>query len=175
MTEFWRFEAFIIWHQSNARLAQKHHDVSGVPPRWENSHADLIHMFWTCPRSGIILTLSQIFLINITANPLTALFGISTARNMSSTIKCVITFLRARCQILLQWKNKLPNTKWLLPGNKTMCYILEKFNNTWNPFLKFTEEDTSVRYMHVSISKVFFLCIYFSLSLSFFLFCFFIS
>ena len=147
-------------HFTNAKLAKIFPDRSDACNRCNQSPADHLHMFWTCPKlhtfwSDIFGTIEQAFSTKIDPNPLTALFGLPSS-DMPSPIRRVIAFatLLARRSILLKWKHTSPPThdQWI--QNVLQCLQLEKlrfslkgslksFRTTWEPLMVHIKELTS--------------------------------
>lgn len=74
-------------------------------------------MFWTCPNiatywSKIFKTLSDIFKKQLPIDPVMALFGVATVKQLNNKQICALSFitLLARRHILLNWENKAPPT-----------------------------------------------------------------
>lgn len=145
-------------HFTNAKLAQMFPDRSDACNRCNQSPADHLHMFWTCPRldtfwSDIFGTIEQAYNTKINPNPMTALFGLPPSENMPITIRRVIAFttLLARRSILLKWIHASPPThdQWI--RDVLQCLQMEKlrfslkgslksFRTTWDPLLGLIKE-----------------------------------
>lgn len=114
-----------------------------------------VHMFWTCPQfltfwSDVFDTLEKALNVELSLNPLTALFGIlphTSSSGFSSQIVAFTTLL-ARRNIILKWRStafpthntlvqgiffylKLEKVSFMLRGS------LKTFSSTWDPFLNF--------------------------------------
>ncbi len=122
----------------------------------KRDEASLIHMYWSCPSMGkfwkeVFQTLSTVLNLDLTPDPLIALFGITRRDDphLTSYKYHALSFasLLARRAVLLRWRDAASPThaQWL--GDVMSCLSLEKirysihnsykkFLNVWGPFLK---------------------------------------
>ena len=145
-------------HFTNAKLAKIFPGRSDACNRCNQSPADHLHMFLTCPRlhkfwSDIFGTIEQAFNAKIDPNPMTALFSLPPSENMPINICRVIFFttLPARRSILLKWKHASPPTHDQWVRDVLQCLQMEKlrftlkgslksFRTTWDPLLDLIKE-----------------------------------
>ncbi len=131
-------------------------DKNDACNRCKQAPADHVHMFWSCPRlvtfwSNVFDTLGKALNVELSPNPLTAVFGVLPYTTYSSPIAQVVAFttLLARRNILLKWRCatspthnrwiqdifcfyiKLEKLRFILQGS------LKTFSSTWDPFLNF--------------------------------------
>lgn len=142
-------------HLTQARLARIYPNVEPFCPRCRGQPADLIHMFWLCPKlssfwQDIFKAFSEMFGTQFNPNPISAVFGLipEECRDLLPNKAYVIiafSTLLARRLILLKWKQQAPPSfvHWI----KEVLYFLklerikytikgstQAFVKTWRPF-----------------------------------------
>ena len=140
-------------YYTNHRLSKFYPNVADICNRCNQSPADLMHMFWSCPKlidfwSKIFDTLHKAYDVGADPHPLTALFGIPHTNAFSSEAQHCMAFctLLARRLILLNWKHTLPpsHSRWVkevlfnLKLERLRFSLkgsLRKFDKTWDPLL----------------------------------------
>lgn len=140
-------------YYTNHRLSKFYPNVADTCNRCNQSPADLIHMFWSCPKlktfwSAIFGTLHKAYDVGADPHPLPAIFGIIQTKSFSSKAQHCMAFcsLLARRLILLNWKHTAPPSysRWvkeILFNLKlerlrfSLNGSLSKFNRTWDPLL----------------------------------------
>lgn len=140
-------------YYTNHRLSKFYPNVADSCNRCNQSPADLIHMFWSCPKltdfwSKIFDTLQIAYHFVADPHPLSALFGIPNNNILTAEARHSMAFctLLARRLILLNWKHNLPPsyTRWVkevLHNLKlerlrfSLKGSLRKFDKIWNPLL----------------------------------------
>lgn len=140
-------------YYTNHRLSKFYPNVADSCNRCNQSPADLMHMFWSCPKlrtfwSEIFATLHSAYDTGSEPHPLPALFGILQSKPFSSEAQHCMAFcsLLARRLILLKWKCTEPPTfsRWI----KEVLFALKlekirfsakgslsRFGRTWDPLL----------------------------------------
>lgn len=140
-------------YYTNHRLSKFYPNVADIFNRCNQSPADLMHMFWSCPKlidfwSKIFDTLHKAYNVGADPHPFTALFGIPHTNAFSSKAQHCMAFctLLARRLILLNWKHTLPPSysRWVkevlfnLKLERLRFSLkgsLRNFEKTWNPLL----------------------------------------
>jgi len=105
-------------HWSKVRLSRIRPELDPTCDRCRQDPANLLHMFWTCPRlynywQSIFNTFSKIIEKPIDPSPFIALFGVTPQGVHLDKYECnMIAFctLLARRLILFRWKDPLPPT-----------------------------------------------------------------
>ena len=140
-------------YYTNHRLSKFYPNFADACNRCNQSPADIIRMFWSCPKladfwSKIFDTLHKAYHCVTKPHPLSALFGIPYSNTLTVEAQHSLAFctLFARRLILLTWKQALPPSydRWI----KEVLYNLKlerlrfslrgslrKFDKTWNPLL----------------------------------------
>ena len=140
-------------YYTNHRLSKFYPNFADACNRCNQSPADIIRMFWSCPKladfwSKIFDTLHKAYHCVTKPHPLSALFGIPYSNTLTVEAQHSLAFctLFARRLILLTWKQALPPSydRWI----KEVLYNLKlerlrfslrgslrKFAKTWNPLL----------------------------------------
>lgn len=145
-------------HFSKERLAKFYPGTDPLCNRCRHDTGSLIHTFWSCPNitnywTLMFHTLSEAYDVKIAPNPLTALFGVlPPGHTCPKYISRVVAFasLMARRLILGRWKDASSPThsQWMtdlmqcLHLEKMRCTLagsIEKFEKTWQPFLRYIE------------------------------------
>ncbi|KAM7402819.1 hypothetical protein PAMP_018030 [Pampus punctatissimus] len=143
-------------HWSKVRLSRIKPDVDPVCDRCKQDPADLLHMFWACPKLSsfwhqIFGAFSEMLKVSVDASPLTALFGVlpqNTKINKQHRNMLAFCTLLARRLILTRWKDSQPPaySHWI---REVMTYVklekirysiqgsIKKFYVFWQPFLTF--------------------------------------
>ena len=140
-------------YYTNRRLSKFYPNVADACNRCNQSHADFIHMFWSCPKLAdfwfkIFDTLHTAYHCVTNPNPLSALFGISHGSTLTTEAQHSLAFctLLARRLILLKWKQALSPSydRWIkevlhnLKPERLRFSLrgsLRRFDKTWNPLL----------------------------------------
>lgn len=145
-------------HWTTMRLSRIYKDVNPNCIRCNQSPANHVHMFWSCPSligfwKDIFDTLSEICHTQVEPDPLTALFGVSSPTiqltNMNKGVIAFVTLL-ARRLILLRWKSSVPPSHALWIKSILNCIKLEKIRHTlrgslnkfytmWAPFFSYVK------------------------------------
>lgn len=149
-------------HLSKSKLAKMYPQIDPTCERCKLAEATLIHMFWSCPKiqkfwTDVCGSLSCIFGIRVSLNPLLFLFGVNSdglALPAGGQRIIVFSTLLARRLILLKWKDaappkvshwvrdvlfhlKLEKIRFVLRGS------VNKFNKVWKPFLIFFDQPST--------------------------------
>uniref|UniRef100_A0A8P4GNT1 Reverse transcriptase zinc-binding domain-containing protein n=1 Tax=Dicentrarchus labrax TaxID=13489 RepID=A0A8P4GNT1_DICLA len=144
-------------YYTNHRLSKIYPSVADACNRCHQSPADLMHMFWSCPKltgfwAKIFDTLQMAYDFVADPHPLSALFGIPSNNTLSAKARHSMAFctLLARRLILLNWKQAFPpsHDRWI----KEVLYnlklerlrfslrgSLKSFDRIWNPLLSIIE------------------------------------
>ncbi len=149
---------YFVLHLSNSRLAKLFPGTDEYCPRCKHDAGTLSHMFWACPKleyfwEGIFGTLARVWDIQISPNPVTALFGVVPQDcRLSTTHATVVAFtiLLAWWLILLKLKKTSPpsHKRWvkdLMAHLKveqlryTIQGSIKGFRKIWQPFLVYVE------------------------------------
>ena len=145
-------------HYTNARLAKMYPGSDPLCPRCGGQPADLLHMFWLCPKLstfwiGIFGAYGEMFTTQFDPDPTCAFFGLAPEEfcaRLPSGANVIIAFttLLARRLILLRWKQRAPPSfsHWV----KDVMYFLtlekikytlrassQTFDKVWRPFLDY--------------------------------------
>lgn len=149
-------------HLHKSKLARIYAHIDPTCDRCKLSEADLVHMFWLCPKiqqywEGICDALSNVLGVGINLNPVLLLFGVTPGGlGLPAGGKKLIAFstLLARRLILLKWKDAAPPTvsHWIKDvlfhlKLEKIRYVMrgseKKFHQIWTPFLTFFSQPST--------------------------------
>lgn len=127
---FWEFVLCWVLTVSTFKSTLFGTEFDPTPDRCKLGPANLLHMFWTCPRlhhflQSIFNTLSEILKEPIDPFPLTAVWCNIRGYALLSNNKCnMLTFALCWPGNSFSSDGRRPSTLRILSGLKTLCFIL---------------------------------------------------